>query len=102
MAGRKRNSSYSFAGHLRGRALQEWDLLSEGDRATLDAAVHALHERLDPGGKAMAAQNFRHCSQSENEPVSDFIRRLERSFHLAYGHDKMLAETRDALLHGQL
>ena len=77
-------------------------MLSEGDRATLDAAVHALHERLDPGGKAMAAQNFRHCSQSENEPVSDFIRRLERSFHLAYGHDKMLAETRDALLHGQL
>ena len=91
-----------FAGHLRGCALQEWDLLSEGDRATFDAAVSALRERLDPGGTAMAAQDFRHCSQSENEPVSDFIRRLERTFRLAYGHDKMLAETRDALLHGQL
>ena len=34
--------------------------------------------------------------------MSDFIRRLERTFCLAYGHDKMLAETRDALLHGQL
>ena len=26
----------------------------------------------------------------------------ERTFCLAYGHEKMLAETRDALLHGQL
>ena len=50
----------------------------------------------------MAAQDFRHCSQSENEPVSDFIRRPERTFRLAYGHYKMLAETKDALLHGQL
>ena len=50
----------------------------------------------------MAAQDFRHCSQLENEPVTDFIRRLERTFRLAYGHNKMLAETKDALLHGQL
>ena len=91
-----------FAGHLRGRALQEWDLLGEGDKATFDAAAKALRERLDPGGKAMAAQDFRHCSQWENESVSDFIRRLERTFCLAYGHDNMLAETRAALLHGQL
>ena len=33
-----------FAGHLRGRALQEWDLLSEKDRASCDAAVLALSE----------------------------------------------------------
>lgn len=33
-----------FAGHLRGRALQEWDLLSEKDRASFDAAVLALSE----------------------------------------------------------
>lgn len=90
-----------FAGHLRGRA-QQGDLLSEGDRATFEAAVRALRERLDPSGKAIATQNFSHCSESENEPVSDFIRRLERTFRLAYGHDRMLAETRDALLHGQL
>ena len=74
-------------------------MLSEGYRSTFEAAVKALCERLDPGGKAMAAQDFRHCSQSENEPVSDFIRRLERTFRLAYGHDKMLD---DALLHRQL
>ena len=75
---------------MKGRALQE---LSEQDRVTFDAAVLALCEQLDLGGKAMAAQDFRHCSQSENKSISDFIRRLERTFHLAYGHDKMLAET---------
>lgn len=46
----------------------------------------------------MAVQDFRHCSQLENEPVIW----LERTFRLAYGYDKVLAETRDALLHGQL
>ena len=85
-----------------GSRLQEWDLLGEGDRATFDAASKALREWLDPGRKAMAAQDFRHCSQSENESVSDFIRRLERTFRLAYGHDNILAETRAALLNGQL
>ena len=91
-----------LAGHLRGRALQEWDLLSTSDRANFDKAVGALRDRLDPGGKVMAAQDFRHCSQSEGESVSDFIRRLERTFRLAYGRDGMMNETRDALLHGQL
>ena len=61
-----------------------------------------MRDRLDPGGKAMAAQDFRHCSQSEGENVGDFIRRLERTFRLAYGRDGMMGETRDALLHGQL
>ena len=91
-----------LAGHLRGRALQEWDLLSTSDRAKFETAVGALHDRLDPGGKVMDAQDFRHCSQSEGESVSDFIRRLERTFRLAYGCDGMLAKTQDALLHGQL
>ena len=37
-----------LAGHLRGRALQEWDLLSNSDRL-----ICALRERLDPRGKSM-------------------------------------------------
>ena len=61
-----------LAGHLRGHALQEWDLLSTSDRANFDKAVGALRDHLDPGGKVMAAQDFRHCSQSEGESVSDF------------------------------
>ena len=62
-----------FLGHLRGRALQEWDLLGEGDKATFDAAAKAPCERSDPGGKAMAVQVFSHCSQLENDSVSDFM-----------------------------
>ena len=50
----------------------------------------------------MAAQDFRHATQDENEKVSDFIRHLEKTFCRAYGHDTMLSETRDALLYAQL
>ena len=91
-----------LAGHLRGRALQEWNLLGGSERGTYDTAVTALRSRLDPGSKAMAAQDFRHISQKEGESVSNFIRRLERTFQLAYGRDGMLPETRDALLYSQL
>ena len=47
-------------------------------------------------------QHFRHLVQSENESVADFIHRLERSFRKAYGNDKMLSETRNALLFAQM
>ena len=50
----------------------------------------------------MAAQDFRHASQEEQEKVSDFIRRLERLFKLAYGHEGISTETRNTLLYGQL
>ena len=45
---------------------------------------------------------FRHATQGESESVGDFIRRLERTFHLAYGRDGMQVETCDALLYSQL
>ena len=91
-----------FAGHLRGRALMEWNLLSEDEKKEYGAATSALRRRLDPGGRALAAQDFRHTLQRENEMVGDFIRRLERTFQLAYGRDRMLMETRNTLLHSQL
>ncbi len=50
----------------------------------------------------MAAQDFRHLVQNENEPVADYIRRLERSFRVAYGREHLTSETREALLHSQL
>ena len=50
----------------------------------------------------MAAQDFRHTRQEDGESVATFIRRLERTFQIAYGHDRMSTETRDTLLHGQL
>ena len=91
-----------LAGHLKGRARQEWYLLSESSKESYEAGVTALRSRLDPGSKAMAAQDFRHASQEDGEKVADFIRRLERIFRLAYGHDHMLLETRDTLLFSQL
>ena len=66
-----------LAGHLRGRALQEWNLLSNEQLGDLDSAVKMLKERLDPGSKVLAGQDFRHTTQGEAESVADFIRRLE-------------------------
>ena len=91
-----------LAGHLRGRALQEWGLLDDASKETYQTAVESLRMRVDPGSRTLAAQDFRHLTQGEKEPVADFIRRLERVFRVAYGHDHMSAETRATLLHGQL
>ena len=35
-----------FAGHLHGQALHEWNLLSDGERATLGEAVKSLGSRI--------------------------------------------------------
>ena len=83
-----------LAGYLHGRALQEWTLLSTHDKATLDLAVTNLHSRSDPCSRALASQDFRHASQRENEPVADFIIRLEQMFKLAFGREKLSDETR--------
>lgn len=91
-----------FAGHLKGRALQEYNLLRLEERASFEDAKEALRSRLEPGSKAVAAQDFRHATQRDSEAVSDFIRRLERTFRIAYGRDVMSNETRDTLLYGQL
>ena len=91
-----------LAGHLKGRARQEWGLLPESEKSDYEKGVRALRARLDPGSKALAAQDFRHTAQDESEKVNDFIRRIEKTFRRAYGHDTMLPETRDALLYAQL
>ena len=74
-----------LAGHLRGRALREWRLLLPDERANYQAATQALRERLDPGNQTLAALDFRHLSQKVNEPVSDFIGRLEKIFQTGFG-----------------
>ena len=98
----RRRLLLQLAGHLRGRALQEWALLPEDAKRSYTQAVEALHLRLDPGSRTLAAQDFRHTSQADEEKVADFIRRLERMFNVAYGREGMSVETRDTLLHGQL
>ena len=61
-----------------------------------------MQNRLDPGSKIIAAQEFHHMAQKPTELVTDFIRRLEQAFWRAYGREQMTTETRDALLQGQL
>ena len=89
-------------GYLKGRALQEWRLLSQTEQEDYTIAIQALRGRLDPGSKTMAAQDFRHSRQKSSESVADFIRRLEKTYQIAYGKDDLNASTRHALLYGQL
>ena len=91
-----------LAGHLKSRALQEWNLLRPEDRASFTRVVEALRSRLDCGSKTLAAQDFRHATQRDGESVSEFVRCLERVFRTAYGREPMSAETKDMLLYGQL
>ena len=88
-----------LAGHLRGRAYQEWSLIDDTKKLSYDSAVEALHIRLDQGGKVLAAQDFRHLIQKDRETVAEFVRRLERTFRV---RDSMSPEMRDTLLCSQL
>ena len=82
-------SLMQLAGRLRGRALVEWNLLSGEEKSTYSASKQALHARLDPGSKVLAAQDFRHAIQKDDESVADFVRRMERCFQVAYGRDNL-------------
>ena len=89
-------------GYLMGRALQEWHLLTSDEQKSYSAALDALRSRLDPGNKTMAAQEFRHSLQRPKESVTEFIRRIEKAYLIAYGKDALNNDTRDTLLYGQL
>ena len=91
-----------LAGHLRGRALQEWLLLSEDNKSTWQSATTALRGKLEIRSKVLAAQDFRHIRQKEKESVADFIYRMEKEFHIAYKNNTLSRDTRDAFLYGQL
>lgn len=86
-------------GYLQGRALQEWRLLPHFEQNSYSSA---LRIRLDPGSKTVASQEFRHSLQRDSESVSDFIRRLEKTFQIVYGRDDLNTAIQDALLYGQL
>ena len=89
-------------GYLKDRALQGWRLLPRSEQQSYLAEIEALRTRLDPGSKTVAAQQFRHSLQKSGECVSDFIRRLEKKYQIAYSRDDLNTATRDALLCGQL
>ena len=91
-----------LAGHLRGKALQEWNLLRSGKKTSLKCATSALRQRIDPHNQVLAATDFRHALQLEGESVADYVRRIERLFQIAYGGDSLSSETKDIMLHSQL
>ena len=91
-----------FAGHLKGRALVEWNLLTAEEICTVERAAKSMRDRLDPCSKVMAGQDFRRTMQRDGESVSDFICRLEKAYSIAYGTEKMSKETKDVMLYGQL
>ena len=77
-----------LAEHLKGRVLQEYNLLGEEQLSTYEHATQAVRERLDPASKVLAGHDFLHTAQQEGESVADFLRWLERVFHIAYGQDE--------------
>ena len=91
-----------LAGHLRGRALQEWNLIPVEEKSTFRDAVKSLCSRVNPENRVLAGQDFRHAMQESSESVADYIRRLERLFQTAYGRDGLGTETRQMLLYSQL
>lgn len=91
-----------LAGDLKGRALAKWNLLSRNGTGTMEAAGKSLRKCLEPCSKVMAGQDFRRTMQKDTETVADFIYRLERTFCIAFGSDKLSKETKDAMLYGQL
>lgn len=78
---------------MRGRALQEWNLLGPTKKTSYPVAVGSLRSHLDPGSRTLAAQEFRHAIQGKDEKVADYIRRLEKAFQVAYGRDDFGHET---------
>ena len=46
-----------LAGHLRGKALQEWNLMGQAEKARYKDATVELTRRLDPGSRIMAVQD---------------------------------------------
>ena len=60
-----------LAGHLRGKALQEWNLMNALDKQGYRVATAELSRRMDPSSRVMAVQDFRHPIQREAETVAD-------------------------------
>ena len=69
-----------LAGHLQGRVFREWNSMSSDDCQSYSRAVRVLKKGVDTGQRALAAQDFCHLHQRDNETAGDFIKRLERTF----------------------
>ena len=88
-------------GHLKGKALQEWTLMSREERSDIGVGTAKLRERIDPVNPFVAVQEFRHLMQAKTETVSDYIRHVERAYRIAH-RKEVQPETREALLFMQM
>ena len=61
-------------GHLRGRALQEWNLIPLEDKSAYSDAVQVLRSRVDPENRVLAGQDFRRALQDLWPSASDVWR----------------------------
>ena len=62
-----------LAGHLRGKARQEFSLLTPDEKSTFAKTKISMRGKLEVESKALAAQDFRHSTQGTQESVSDYI-----------------------------
>ena len=88
-----------LAGHLRGLAEAEWNLLRDDRTRNFERVVHNVRECLDPCSKV---QDFQRTVQTDNETVADYACQLEKAFRVAFGNDKLGKKTKETMLYGQL
>jgi len=74
-----------LTGHLKGQALEEWELIEDSEKQGWYEVVKVLQSQLEHGQHAMVAQDFQYLHQWATESVGDFIRRLARAFKIGYG-----------------
>ena len=68
-----RGDPHATAGYLRKKALQKWNLLSQGDNNTLKAAVKILCAKLDAGKQTSSTLDFHFAVQKYSKAVADYI-----------------------------
>ena len=88
-----------LAGHLRGKAAREYSFLSSEEKQSFTTIVQVLQTCLDAGSCALAAKNLE-MLYNGTKRVS--LPQLERSFQIAYGHEHLSIEIRDAFWFSQI
>lgn len=98
----ERETLIQLAGHLRGRALQEWDLLAPHEKQSLqEATMYCV------AGLTQVAKHWLHETSAIQHSKKESLCQISSAglnslFKLAYSQDGTSEETRGTLLHSQL
>lgn len=86
-----------LAGHLKDKAIQEWNLMEDSDKSSYNRATVALKGRIDQGSSKLAAQDFCHAAQRAKETLvgEDFQESLWEgcNSHRNQGHPSFWSTT---------